>query len=300
VRTLSRRTFLVTSAGTLLLAACSGGGDDASDPGGSAGGTDTDGAVPRNGTLAFRQDPSAIVATVPQRMVFSLRNEDGSATRGGPASIDFEVAEYEGEPIATVPGTFRSADGQEYYTFEVTLPAPGNYQAKVVGTAMTAAFTARAPEEVPIPRVGDQLVRVDTPTSADGRGVDPICTRVPPCPFHETNLPDALDGPRPIVLLIGTPAYCQTGVCGPVLEELITATSSYEAGTFDVIHAEIYEAPYTSATAPPTTATVKAFQLTFEPVLYVASADGIVRQRLDAIWDVQELTDALERALVPA
>jgi hypothetical protein len=37
------------------------------------------------------------------------------------------------------------------------------------------------------------------------------------------------------------------------------------------------------------TEAVKAYELPFEPVLYVAGADGVIRARLDSIYDGTEL-----------
>ena len=38
---------------------------------------------------------------------------------------------------------------------------------------------------------------------------------------------------------------------------------------------------------------MQAYHLTFEPVLYLAGADGVIQTRLDSIFDTNELRDAL-------
>jgi len=38
---------------------------------------------------------------------------------------------------------------------------------------------------------------------------------------------------------------------------------------------------------------VEAANLTFEPVLFVTDAEGVIVERLDAIWDVKEVREAL-------
>ncbi|MGE0307777.1 MAG: hypothetical protein AB7Q27_18680, partial [Acidimicrobiia bacterium] len=40
------------------------------------------------------------------------------------------------------------------------------------------------------------------------------------------------------VYLVGTPAFCQTGICGPVLDVMIDIAADYPDLQF--IHAEVY------------------------------------------------------------
>lgn len=280
------------STAGLALVACGGGDDDSADGGSGGGGGDS--GLPSDGVLVFRQDTSALLTGRPQRLVFAVTNSDGSRFTGGPATLDLEITTLDGAAVASATGTRHEVEGQGYWTATAQLETEDNYVLQVKGTELVAAFTARDKAAVPIPAVGDQLVKVDTPTTADGRGVDPICTREPACPFHQVNLATAIGGTKPIVLLIGTPAYCQTGICGPVLDELIGIVEADGLGsTFEVIHAEVYSQRWVDTEAPPVTEAVNAFELSFEPVLYVARADGEIVARLDAVWDESELREAL-------
>ena len=145
------------------------------------------------------------------------------------------------------------------------------------------------------------MPHLHTPTTTDARGVDPICTRQPRCPFHRVDLADALAAKQPVVLLISTPEYCQVGICGPVLDLLIAARPAV-AATTPFIHAEVYAngqeaqadlAQGTAQLAP----LLKSLGLTFEPCLFVIGADGLVRVRLDTIFDAVELRQALDKAV---
>ena len=69
--------------------------------------------------------------------------------------------------------------------------------------------------QVPLP--GKHMVPVATPTLADHRGVEPICTRQPACPLHEVSLDAALNEHRPLAVLFATPALCESRTCGPVI-----------------------------------------------------------------------------------
>jgi hypothetical protein len=133
----------------------------------------------------------------------------------------------------------------------------------------------------------------DTPTFADARGVNPICTRQPEaCPLHEVTLREALAARRPVAYLIGTPAHCSTGTCTPALEALITLSERY-ADQMTFIHAEVYADADATTLAP----AVEAARMNYEPALFVVDAAGIIVARLDAVFDGVEL-DAVLSELV--
>ena len=93
-----------------------------------------------------------------------------------------------GEPI-TVD---RHAEGlaRPYYPVLTSLDDTGTYTitGTVDGIDVQTTFSVVEPGEVPIPQIGDPLVPVVTPTTADAQGVDPICTREPACDLHDVTL----------------------------------------------------------------------------------------------------------------
>jgi len=91
-------------------------------------------------------------------------------------------------------------------------------------------------------------------------------------------------------LLVATPAYCQTAICGPVLDLLLAEHT--KRADFVMVHAEVYTDDTISTPAP----AVTAYHLNFEPCLFVANAKGAITARLDSIWDASELTAALDTA----
>ena len=140
---------------------------------------------------------------------------------------------------------------------------------------------------------GDPMPSIDTPTFDNPRGYDPICTRFEPCPFHEVNLADAVVSGRPTALLIATPGFCQTVICGPVVDLLM----DLDPVGMNVIHGEVYTEPdrlgevsdFTALIGP----IVTTFEMDFEPSFVVADADGIVTARLDYTFDRDEMAEAL-------
>jgi hypothetical protein len=92
-----------------------------------------------------------------------------------------------------------------------------------------------------------------------------------------------------VAYLIGTPAYCQTAVCGPVLDLLLTERANRPDVT--MVHAEVY----TDNTATTTTPAVQAYQMSFEPCLWITDATGTVVERLDFVFDQGEIDAALAK-----
>jgi hypothetical protein len=135
---------------------------------------------------------------------------------------------------------------------------------------------------------GKPMVKTDTPTVDNHAGVEPICTRNPPCPWHDVSLGVALSEHRPIALLFATPKLCQTATCGPVLDQLLALKAQFE-GKVRFLHSEIY----TDNTAQTNTPAVIAYRLSSEPVLFLAGADGTIRNRIDGLFGHGEAQAAL-------
>lgn len=289
MRPISRRSFLAASAGLVVLAAC--GGDNGDDAGGTDGTDGTEGAI----ATMLRFGPDALgVAGERYRLVAGLADQDKVLLTDVPAELPFRITTLEGTDLQGPFAVTRHGRGvpRPYYPFTVTLPEPGTYvfATEVDGQTLRVPFTVVDNRSVaPIPRPGQPLPPLDTPTTADPRGVNPICTRDPACPFHEVTLAEALAEGRPVAFLVGTPAHCQTGVCGPILDLLIDAAGRFDGVRF--VHAE----PYTDDTLTTTTPAVTEYGLFFEPVLFLAAADGTITDRFDYIVDADEIDQALAR-----
>lgn len=266
-----------------FLAAC---GDD----GGSDGsGSDGDGFVLVN------RFPNTALVPGKSRLAVSIAKPDGTVRKDGPDTMTGSVRTEAGdEVVAFTAARHGDAIGLPYWPIVVDLSDPGVYLLDVEGaTGDPTAFQIFKQVEVASPTIGTVLPGFDTPTRDDARGVDPICTLVPSaCPFHEVTLTDALASGKPVVYIIGTPAHCQTGTCGPGLEYLVSAAPDY-ADRAVFVHAEVYTDDTATTVAP----AVTALNLVYEPVIYVTDATGTVVDRLDIVWDPAELAAFLTASL---
>ena len=293
---MSRRVFLAGAGSVAVLAAC--GGSDT--PSGSASGTASPGPKSAGGRVlgaGFADGfsaPSVLVAGLAQRLPLVVFDADGSPVReGGPDS--FEVAVLRNNAIVATSTVTRHSSGipTPYYPLTFTPTEAGDYEARAAFSSRAMPFKVATRDTVKLVQVGDPLRPVATPTLTDARGVNPICTRSPkPCPFHTTTLTDAIAARKPTVFVVSTPGFCQTAICGPVLELLIDLAPGLPR--FQFIHAEVYVEPNKKISgAPKTTDAVSVYGLQYEPSLFVADADAIVRARLDFSWDRAELDAAL-------
>jgi len=297
VQSLPRRSFLIGGAAVALLAACGGKSNSSADTtasgatsGGSAGGG---GSLAKGDELLMFQDPSSLVAGIDQRFALGIRDADGALTAGGPETLLLNLQDIDGKTIAAgLKAARHQSASRSYWVTSYRFDQPGNYQL-VSDKAGHAAFTVQSKDKVLVPNTGDKMIPFDTPTTADKHGVDPICTRDPICPFHTQTLTQALGTGKPVAFLVATPAYCQTAVCGPVLDVLIGASKQY-ADKIEFVHSEVYSAKFPpSGAQPPLAPALDAYHLGFEPCLFLAGADGVIRQRLDVIYDNGEVTAAL-------
>ncbi|MCC6435944.1 MAG: hypothetical protein IT196_12995 [Acidimicrobiales bacterium] len=292
MRSMSRRGFLGLAAGGLLVA-CGSGSD-----GGSASGSGSGSA--QGAASGDDRAAAALIAFFPQgiyvsgstqRLPFGLADADAVPLSAGPELLEATIRSEDGKTLQTITAA-RHAEGlpRAYYPFELALADPGIYSlnAKVDGKELEAMFQLIAPGSLPFPGPGGTMPGFDTPTVADARGVDPLCTRPEPCPFHAMTLNEALATGRPVAYLVGTPAHCQTGICGPVLDLMVTEAERFADVVF--VHAEVYADDAATVVAP----AVAALGLDFEPLLFLIGADGVVRHRLDVIYDSVELRQKLE------
>ena len=301
-RPIDRRSFLRTAgligggaaalvAAPGLLSACGG---SSSTPSGTVSLSENAGA--RNLVGLFNYSGEYLVSTIPQRLPFAIATPEGPPAVDGPATLTVQLHRDQ-QPVGDPIVLERHADGTPiaYYPLVTTFAETGVWSitTDLDGQESSQSFMVQAPDTVPLRQVGQSMVPIDSPTIADAHGVDPICTSVPPCPLHAETLASALATRQPVALLISTPQFCQTGVCGPVLETLIGLMAQFPTVRF--VHAEVYNRPNNGGdpAAEGVTQTVSAYGLSFEPSLFVAGADGTITTRLDNIFDRGELRKAL-------
>jgi hypothetical protein len=297
---LSRRGFLAGIAAAGVLAAC---GDDSSDVGTSEGAGSDSTADIVGGLSVLRFYGPYYAAGRPARVPFGLADDEGLLPAGlAPEELTVTVRGPEGEDVAsglTAP-LYTEGLARPYYAFEFTPKAAGFYDYVIdapEGEIISQVQIVEADDPIASAMVGpgDPMPALMTPTTDDPRGVTPICTREPNCDLHGRTVADVLAAGEPLALLVATPAFCQTVICGPVLDVLLGVMP--DVAGVAAIHAEVFADPENNPARPTEedfAPVISELGLAFEPVLYTVGADGIVRQRLDYIFGEAEIRRALE------
>jgi hypothetical protein len=306
---LSRRGFVLGSgaglAGLLALGACGDDGDGGSDtaseaPDGSDGTGDGTGSDDGSLVLGEAFDRNALlVAGIAQRAPYILFESSGGLVpvADAPDEVSFTFTKEDDAEALDPMTTARHGDDidRAYYPVAVTFPSAGVWAVTAdLGDGRTLESVLSVNETTALAQIGDPLPVAPSPTVADPLGVGHLCTADPPCPLHSVSLDAAVAAGRPVAVLVSTPAFCQVGICGPVLELLIGATE--DRTDVDAVHDEVYTEAGVDDPGDPSPLVVDTFSLLWEPSLFVADATGTVTARLDNIYDGPELAAALATA----
>lgn len=289
---ITRRVFLAAGAAALVTAAC---GASSSKQATKTSGATTTAPAQAAGLDILIATPQPL-SGVDQRMTFGLTFNDDLVKDATGVTVAFGRSFDKVGPALPVELHSEGIPDHPYYKTSYRFDQPGVWviEAHAHGKVGATQFQVIAPQSSKVPAPGQKMVPVDTPTTADHHGVDPICTRSPNCPFHTQTLTQALQAGKPTAVLFATPALCQSRVCGPVLDILVSQAPAF-AGHIQFIHVEVYKSLNTQFSDADLTPGMKAYGLEFEPALFLAGADGVIRDRLDGPYDAVECRAALQR-----
>lgn len=280
---MNRREFLLAGAGLTLAAACGGG-----DGGNGTGAAKVSEPGAKEKSLNVQLISYVHVVGIEERVILGLINDTatGPVPIEGPVSVSIDGAPVDAEVHAAngTPVPYLLVRQR----FDKIGPAIARVQYK--GRSGEAGIDVKDPASLKMPVPGRPMVSTRSPTTADPLGVDPICTRNPPCPLHEVSLDAALAEKRPLAVLFSTPALCKSRFCGPVLDNLLVHHEAF-GDRVRFLHVEIYAGSDGKTLSP----TVRAYNLPGEPILFLAGADGVVRERLDNAFDRVEAKASLDR-----
>jgi hypothetical protein len=182
------------------------------------------------------------------------------------------------------------------YSTEIDFPSDGEWRVAAVikeGDQLTATLlpSAIVGNYSRIPKAGQQAPLIHTPTPEDvGGDLSKLTTRIPPDTQNRVDYADAL-GKEPIILLFATPQFCQSRVCGPVVDVAEQLKQLYgDKAAF--IHMEIFE---DNDPGKGPNEQVRAFHLPTEPWLFAIEKDGTIGEVIEGAFGVDALTEAVEK-----
>lgn len=209
------------------------------------------------------------------------------------------------ETLATKP-QFASATAEDpdsarvVYSTELDLPSEGEWRIAAILKEDGELKGAPLPSAVVgefhrIPRPGERAPLIHTPTAQDvGGDLSKITTRTPPDSQNKVDYAEGL-GKEPIVLLFATPKFCQSRVCGPVVDVAEQVKSEYgDEAAF--IHMEIYNENDPGLGPRPQ---VRAFHLPSEPYLFTIDRRGVIRDAIEGAFGLELMHEAVDKAIAP-
>lgn len=282
---MSRREFLIATAGLALAAACSSDDDDEGDGANATVSEPTSAGQKKAFELVVASYMH--VVGIDERVTVALLNGEGT----GPLALNDPVQlTIDGQPVEAE--VHQDGIPLPYLLVHHRFTEPGvvTIGATLKGETSEVTTNVVDPRGIKVPYPGASMIATPSPTAANPLGVDPICTADPVCPLHDVSLDAALAEKRPLAVLFSTPARCQSQLCGPVLDNLLGQGEAF-ADKVRFVHVEIYKARTGNDLSP----TVEAYGILQEPILFLAGADGVVKERLDNAFDRKEIGDALGR-----
>jgi hypothetical protein len=185
------------------------------------------------------------------------------------------------------------------YSSELTLPVEGEYRPAVLvkekgGLGQKLLPSINVGEFAKIPRPGEKAPSIQTPTasSVGGQDLAKLTTRVPPDTQNKVNYAEVL-GKEPILLLFTSPKFCQSRVCGPVVDVAQQAQHEFE-GKANFIHMEIYNDNDPSQHVRPQ---VRQFHLPSEPWLFAINREGVVSAAIEGAFGTALMDKMVEKVI---
>ncbi len=269
------------------------------------------------------------VKSKPQRITFGLSTVDGRILHGGTIFVSFSPVNAKAKASApAVPASYLAvagpatssdpssigafSDGVGVYAATYNFPTAGFWTAQLRQSKDGKVLAETAVEvkaKNAIPDVGDPAPPTQNPVSLkskplsvpinriDSRSGPDALTELADPVLHTEVIADLLAAHRPFVVVVSTPAYCQSKFCGPITDLVdesaqMRSTSDTEMG---YVHLEVF--------ADPTAGTVNEWAAEWilndgqgrEPWVFLVDRSGKIAARFDNVMTRDEFETALAK-----
>jgi hypothetical protein len=274
-------------------------------------------AGPVGGTPAIVPIPVSTQSTVgPNRFLYSVANPSNEpiAAADLPTRVRFYALERDLEtPTAETEGIFLDTGmGHGLYRTSVEFDCAGEWGAEVEAdmpdgsvASQRMRFTVLA--DASTPGIGEPAPRSDSLTASTPEEVATVSTDPDPFPgAYERTIGEVVSSGEPSIVFFATPAFCQTGICGPTMELVKSVVADY-VDRVAFVNVEPYALHMTENGLQPAldeagrlqpVQAVLDYGLRTEPFLFVVDAEGDVFATFEAVVGEDELRAALDEVVV--
>ncbi len=248
----------------------------------------------------FIASSPGVIGSGEERVLIGVRSLDTGEILGGPdQGLEVVLRDENGSPIAELSGEFVWVvpESSGLYVVTVDTPGSGTYQLdlELAGIDSIPPVGLLALDEPVGLEVGDRAPMSETPT-LDDRSLSALTSDPEPlAEFYELSLDEALSA-GPTVVIFATPAWCSSGACGPMLEQVKGFVPAYPTVSF--VHVEVYEDVNVSDPEDLIfSSAVLEWQLPSEPWIFVVNSAGTIAASFEGAVADAELTEAIEAVL---
>ncbi len=217
------------------------------------------------------------------------------------------------------------------YVANVEFDIAGAWGVEVTGTLagreIQVRIGFRVAEKGQTLAIGDPAPRSRQTIASDVSDIAEIDTMAPHDPMHDITVADAIAQGKPVLVLFGTPAFCETQTCGPVLQTVMLPLYGTYKAQANFIHIEPYllkearegiglcpvpifnrefaaqglgegSSPCPRAPEGQLPPPEESWNLTTEPILFLIDGNGNIAGIFEGIVGPQEVEQALQRLLI--
>jgi len=261
---------------------------------------------------------SSLVSVGPSRFLYGVTDGNYRVLNAPDVetSIDFYALERDSNvPVQTAQGVFLDSPvSRGLYRASVDFDCAGEWGAEVSATLPDGSTaTERMRFEVhpagTTPAIGQAAPRSDSPTASTVAELRSISTDPNPFPgAFERTVGEVVTAGQPSLVFFATPAFCQTGYCGPTVNLVKSVAIDYE-DEIGFVNVEPYVLHMTDNGLQPELDAEGQFQpvqavldygIPVEPYLFLVDAEGNVFAKFEGVVGSDELRAAIEDAIAEA
>lgn len=258
---------------------------------------------------------SSLVTAGPNRFLYNVLDSTYRQLAGPDvaSSIDFYALERDlVAPASSVEASYLSSSlGRGLYRALIDFDCVGEWGAEVSvqlkdGTRVSERLRFMVNPSGSTPAIGEAAPRSMSPTAFTEADADLISTDPNPYPgAYDKTVAETVTSGRPSLVFFATPAFCQTGFCGPTVELVKSVAIEHEAEV-EFVNVEPYELHVTENGLQPLLDSEGQLQpvqaaidygIPVEPYLFLVDAEGNVFSKFEVAVGGDELRAAIRDVL---